>query len=214
MDLAAAALPSWVAGAGWVLSLSVLAVAMVLAPWRRLHEDPDAHVWCGGVLCLFALWHAQPAPLQGLHVHLLGVAAYVLLVGPSLALAGCALAVAAGFAVAPAAWLNAGTTYAVLALVPVAVTVVVRNALRPWLRTPAFVRVLVTAWTGGALSFAASEVLRYAMTMPAANDVFAPAAADVWTALACLASAEAMLTGMVLTLFFVSGRGLARDPWH
>lgn len=211
MDLAGTPLPAWLACAGWTLSLPIIAVTLVLAPWRRLAADTDAHPWCGGVVCLVALWHLQPAAVEGLHVHLLGVAAYALLVGPSLALAGCAVAVTASLLIEHGTWLNGGIAYAVLALVPVGVTVLVRHALNLWLRAPQFVRILLTAWTGGALSFAASEVLGRATAMPAVHEIVAPAAIEVFTVVACLASAEAMLTGVVLTLFFVSGRDLAPD---
>ncbi len=197
MDATTAALPLWLTGLGWIVSLPAAAVAPVVAPWRRLVDDLAMHTWCGGALLLVLLWQV---PHGGIFPgHLLGVAAYTLLVGPALALTGAALAVALGAALHGGGWSDAGVTYALVVLPPVAVTCLVAGLFRRLHTLPAAVRLVVNAWTAGALSRIATGLLVSAL--PGALPLAVAKGSDEIAVLVIgLACAEAMFTGLALLL--------------
>ena len=66
---------------------------MRVAPWQRFRASEPVHVWYGAIFCLVVLWSIQATVGEGFTFHLLGVAAFTLLVGAPLALAGTAIAV-------------------------------------------------------------------------------------------------------------------------
>lgn len=69
-----------------------LALAVRLAPWRKLRDPEQMHVFLGTVVSLLALWHLDAQVQPGLSFHLLGVTAITLMFGWSLAVIGTALA--------------------------------------------------------------------------------------------------------------------------
>ena len=202
MGLNLMALPQVSIIAGWLLGIPVLAVAALVAPWPRLKENLAAHIWCGGVLLLLLLWNVR-AEFPGVaSVQLLGLTAYTLLVGPALAVAGSALALVIALALQHGAWLNAGAAYVAVALAPIGVTWLMLEVAKRFLPPSLIVHVLVEGWLGGALSLTVFEVVHRVLA-PVAPQAMAAVRIDTIAAVACLASGEAMLTGMVLTLFVI-----------
>lgn len=205
MDLAASAFPLWVIGLGWMASLPVAALSPVLAPWRCLRDDVPTHVWCGGVLALVLLWNV---PIGGTaSAHLVGMTAYTLLVGPAMALSGAALAVALGATVHGTPWLDAGVTYAIVAVVPVALTGVVQQVAARLRIFHPMVRVVLVGWTAGALSTALVGVLLHGFRHASAPVHFASPSDALVIVIVGLACAEALLTGLAIALFVIHAPG-------
>jgi uncharacterized membrane protein len=203
MDLTAVALPRpWVI-AGWVCALPAILWAARAAPLSRFAESEQVHVWYGGIFCLVALWTIQATVGEGFTFHLLGVAAFTLIVGPPFALPGTALAVVALIAVRGGEWANAGVAFVTMGVVPVVVTASVlrysERRLPPNFFVYIFVGTFLGAWIAyGAAALAGAAILTLAAGRPA-ELVFGEYAPYFLQ----LGFGEAMLTGMVLTLAVV-----------
>ncbi len=203
MDPTTATLPFAAVAAGWILAAPLLAHAVRVAPWRRVIEGNAVHVWYGGIFCLIVLWSMQATIGDAFTFHLLGVSAFTLAVGPALALAGVALALAIEIAVRGATWQNAGIAFVTMAAIPVTVTALVLRFAERRLPPNFFVYVFVGAFFGAWLSYAAAALAGAAVftlgAWPSASTVFGEYAPYFLY----LAFGEATLTGMVITLAVV-----------
>lgn len=203
VDPTSVPLPDGAALAAWALALSLVAMAGRRASWRRVAEGDAVHVWYGGTFCLVVLSSLRATVGPGFTFHLLGIAAFTLAVGPRLALAGGALALAIGIVVRGEPWAGAGVAYLTLVAVPVAVTALVLRFAERALPPNFFVYVFVATFFGAWLSYVAAAlagavVLATATTLPAAT-VFGEYAPYFLY----LAFGEATLTGMAITLAVV-----------
>ena len=203
MDTTAVPLSAAWTVAGWVLALPLVLCAAWAAPWRRLGDSEQAHVWLGGVFCLVALWSLRATVGDGYTFHLLGITAFTLAVGPALAVAGSALAVALLIAVRGGLWLNGAIAYLTMAALPVGASWLVLRLAERRLPPNFFVYVFVAAFFGAALAYGAAglagaTVLTSAAGMPAGR-VFG----EYVPYLLYLAFGEATLNGMLLTLAVV-----------
>lgn len=130
---------TWLFGGLYALALFT---ALRMAPWRRLRESEQLHVFLGTVVCLILLWHIRATVNPGLDFHLLGVTVVTLMLGwslgivaTSLALAGVILNAGGG---SDAFVLNAVTT----GVVPVTLTQVLLVLIRHFLPKHFFIYVL------------------------------------------------------------------------
>jgi uncharacterized membrane protein len=200
MDLTAVTLPAALSAVGWAFALPLLLMAARVAPWQRFSTSEPVHVWYGGIFSLVVLWSIQATVGEGFTFHLLGVAAFALLVGAPLALAGTAIAVAVNVVVRNGVWVNAALVWLAMAAIPVGATRLVLRFAERALPPNFFVYIFVVTFFGGALSLVAAGVagallLTFAVGLPA-ELVFG----EYVPYLLYLAFGEATLTGMVLTL--------------
>jgi len=182
--------------------LPTLAWAARAAPWPRFAESGQVHVWFGGMFCLVALWSLQATVGAGFTFHLLGVAAFALMVGAPLALLGVALAVAVLLAVHGGDWGNAGIALMTMGVLPVAVTMGVLRLAEQFLPPNFFVYVFVGTFFGAWLAYGAAALAALTILALAAEPgtrVFGEYAPYFLY----LGFGDATLTGMVLTLAVV-----------
>jgi len=200
MDLTAVTLPAgWVAAA-WAVALPVLLAAVRVAPWLRFRVSEPVHVWYGAIFCLVVLWSIQATVGEGFTFHLLGVAAFTLLVGPSLALAGTAIAVAVNVAVRDGLWANAALVWLTMAAIPVGATWLVLRLAERVLPANFFVYIFVATFFGPALSLVAAGIAGAAMLTLAAGWPAELVFGEYVPYLIYLAFGEATISGMLLTL--------------
>lgn len=203
MNLAAAPLPAawqWCATAlvllagGWVWRT---------APWRRLLDNTGSHVFFGACVATFGLWRLHPEAMHGLDFHLLGASAFALLLGPQLALAGLS-AVMAAQALA-GAWPPAAlaASIALLAVLPVALSMAVLRISERLLPRNLFVYLFVAAFLGPAVAMTASSGAAAGLLATYAAADTAAMAEQFLPYCPLLGFAEATLTGMVITLLVV-----------
>jgi uncharacterized membrane protein len=203
MDPTTASLPFAIAAAGWLAAAPILGRAVRAAPWRRVAEGAAVHVWYGGIFCLVVLWGIRATVGQSFTIHLLGITAFTLAVGPALALAGAAIAVAIEIAVRGGEWMNAGVAFVTMAVIPVTATMTTLRFAERRLPPNFFIYVFVGAFLGAWLSYgvaalAGAAVLALGTNLPAAT-VFG----DYAPYFLYLAFGEATMTGMVITLAVV-----------
>jgi uncharacterized membrane protein len=200
MDLTAVAFPSAWAGAGWALALPLLAAAARGAPWQRFKASEAVHVWYGTIFCLVVLWSIQATVGDGFRFHLLGAAAFTLLVGAPLALAGTAVAVVVDIAVRDGLWANAALAWLTMGAVPVGAAWVVLRLAERALPPNFFIYVFVVTFFGAALSLVAGGITAAALLTIAGGRPSELVFGEYVPYLVYLALGEATLTGMALTL--------------
>jgi uncharacterized membrane protein len=200
MDLTAITFPpAWVAAA-WALAVPILLAALRVAPWQRFRASEPVHVWYGTIFCLVVLWSIQATVGEGFTFHLLGVAAFTLLAGAPLALAGTAVAVAVNVGLRDGPWANAALVWLTMAAIPVGTTWLVLHLAERALPANFFVYIFVTAFFGAALSLVAAGLGGAALLTLAAGRAPELVFGEYLPYLGYLAFGEATLTGMALTL--------------
>lgn len=155
----------------WAM-LAILPYALLLfralrtAPWRRLGDDVQMHVYFGAMVVLTLIWSLKAGVRPGLNLHLLGVTAFTLMFGRQLAMIGLSVVLAA-------VTLNAGLKLGdpwlgwqpfalnalVLAMFPVFVTDLIRRLVERYLPAHLFIYFLVVAFLGAWVSFFATGAL-------------------------------------------------------
>lgn len=139
---------TWLFGVPYAIALYA---ALRMAPWRRLRESEQLHVFLGTVVCLILLWHVRATVNPGLDFHLLGVTVVTLMFGWSLGIIATTLALMGVTVNTGGGWdafvLNAVTT----GVLPVTLTQVLLVLIRHFLPKNFFVFVLVNGFLTGAI---------------------------------------------------------------
>ena len=203
MDVTAIPLSAAWTIAGWVLAVPLVLGAVWVAPWRRLGDSEQAHVWYGGIFCLVVLWSLRATVGDGYTFHLLGITAFTLVTGPALAFAGSALAVGLLIAVRGGLWLNGGIAYLTMAALPVGVSWLVLRLAERRLPPNFFVYVFVAGFFGAALAYGAAGLAGATLLTSAAGMPAGLVFGEYVPYLLYLAFGEATLSGMILTLAVV-----------
>ncbi len=146
----------WLFGSLYALALFT---ALRMAPWRRLRESEQLHVFLGTVVCLILLWHVRATVNPGLAFHFLGVTVVTLMFGWSLGIIATTLALAGVTVNTGGGWdtfvLNAVTT----GVLPVTLTQVLLVLIRHFLPRNFFIYVLVNGFFTAGLVGAVSGYL-------------------------------------------------------
>jgi uncharacterized membrane protein len=151
-DLFSGVLLWWLAG----LFVVVLLVAIRYAPWRRLTQSGQLHVFLGAVVVLIVLWHMRGQIQPGLSFHLLGVTVVTLMFGWSMAIIAASLALLAVCINAGYGWQGYLVSFLTVVLVPITLSQLSLVLVRSYLPKHFFVYVLgngfFTAWLVGYVS--------------------------------------------------------------
>jgi uncharacterized membrane protein len=133
----------------WLLA-ALYAVALFsalrMAPWRKLRDPEQLHVFFGTVLVLILLWHMRADVQPGLSFHLLGLTAVTLMVGWSLAVVAATLALAGVTLNADAGWQSFAVNAMVGGVIPITLTQIMLILVRWYLPKHFFVFVMVNGF--------------------------------------------------------------------
>jgi uncharacterized membrane protein len=203
MDISAAALPGVWTSAAWLLAVPLLGWAGAVAPWRRFASSEQAHVWYGTIALLVLLWSMRASVDPAFSFHMLGTAGFALTAGGPLALIGGAVVVALSTVIRDLPWANAALVWLCGVALPVAVVLAVLRAGERWLPPNFFVYALFAAFLGSALAFGTAGIAGAAVLVAGAGEPAELVFGEYVPYLLYLASGEATLTGMLVTLAVV-----------
>jgi uncharacterized membrane protein len=203
MDLSAVPLPPGWSLSGLVLAAALLAVALRRAPWDRFASSEITHVFYGGIFVMVVLWSLRATVGEGFAFHLLGVGAFTLLAGPTLALVGTAVATAVTTAIGGGLWINSGLTFLTLGAGPVAVVWLTWRAAERLLPPNFFIYIFVTAFVGSGMALGAAGLAGSFVLVEAGGRDAAVIYGDYLPYLLYLAFGEGTLGGMIVTLLVV-----------
>lgn len=194
--------PAW-QWAGHGLFVLALAWCAGAAPWHRLKDSGQQHVWLGAMVFLALLWTLRAGVRPGLEVHFIGAAAATLMFGAPLAVITLSLVL-----LGTALWGGAGLGGISLAgvftvVLPVAVARGILVLAESFLPPHFFVYVFVNGFFGVALGMVAvgaglSGALAAAGVYPVEY-----LTEQYFPYFLLLAWGEAFMTGMALTLMVV-----------
>lgn len=195
--------PVGVAAAGQGAAAAVLGYAVLRAPWRRLADPAQQHVFLGSVVFLIGLWLLRTGVKPGLDLHFIGASALTLMFGPRLALAALALVLGASTLAGTGSWQGLGLAFLAVAAVPVAVAHAVFTAADRRLPNHLFVYVFANGFFGAALAAAAAGATTCALLAASGVYDWAYLGREYLPYFVLLAWGEALMTGMAVTLMVV-----------
>ncbi|MBI1398178.1 MAG: hypothetical protein GC151_19565 [Betaproteobacteria bacterium] len=173
------------------------------APWSRLADNAQSHIFLGSVVVLLVVWSIRPPALGGLDFHLLGVTAFTLMFGPQLAMAGLSVVMGGLVAmgrVAPNAY---SINVLFLAVLPAALSWGVLRVADRALPRNIFVYIFVPAFFGAALAMLVTGVTTVGLVALFGVGGQGFLAEQFLPYCLFLGFAEATVTGMVVTLMVV-----------
>ncbi|MBI4755429.1 MAG: energy-coupling factor ABC transporter permease [Betaproteobacteria bacterium] len=203
MNFPAQLFPSGWSLAAFVPLFAILVWVVRTAPWGRLKESTQSHVFLGFVVALALLWTLQAGVRPGLNYHLLGATVAVLAFGPQLGIVALCAVLAATTFNGAAAWQTYGLNAMVMIAVPVAIAQGIYWLVVRFLPAHLFVFIFANAFFGAWLNtvltgIAASGILYVASVYPAEQllDQYLPY-------FVLLGFSEGTLSGMAITLMVV-----------
>ena len=191
----------------WVLMLLTLSLAIRYASkygdWARLTTCSLTHVWHATIAIVVATWSLKATLNGGFTFHLLAMTGITLALGVPLALLSGALATVVFITIHSGSFLNIAAIWVPLSLVPIATTRLVLWASHRWLPANFFVYIFVVAFGGAAL--ARFMALLASLCLWSLNDgqSLRRLLSEYLPYGIHLAFAEALLTGMIVTIAVV-----------
>lgn len=204
MNLPDHLLPSawyWIAH---VLYAMALGGAVYAAPWRRLRDSEQLHLWLGSCVALMLLWSFLKTGIRpGLNFHLLGATLVTLMFGPYLAVAGLSVVLLGVSLFGYSGWESFSANALLMGVLPVAVSYALYRLADSKLPNHFFVYIFINAFAGAALAMAATGLTTTGMLV--LSGVYS---ADYLTSnylpyYLLMGWSEALLTGMLATLLVV-----------
>jgi uncharacterized membrane protein len=151
MDFPGGLFPGGVLWAAHLGAAPILFYALYTAPWGRLRDAEQLHVFLGACVSLLMLWSLRAGILPGLNFHLLGVTALTLMFGWRLAMVGVGAVVVGITLNGGANWETLSLNVLVMGMAPIAVTQTVLWAARRYLPHHFFIYVFINAFLAGGL---------------------------------------------------------------
>lgn len=177
------------------------------APWKRLADNEQLHVWLATIVALTLVWSLKAGAKPGLHLHLIGATAFTLMFGRQLAIVGLSVVLAAVTFNAALKGVAGWQAYALNALALIVVPVFVAHAIwrftERFLPPNIFVFFFVAAFFGGALTTLASGLFSGLMFWAAGVYSAELLFSDYLPFFILLGFAEAWLNGAAITLMVV-----------
>ena len=204
MNLPDHLLPSawyWFAHALYVV---VLGAAIYAAPWRRLKDSEQLHLWLGSCVALMLLWSFLKTGIRpGLNFHVLGATLVTLMFGPYLAVVSLSVVLLGVSFFGYSGWQSFSANALLMGALPVTVSYAIYRLADSKLPNHFFVYIFVNAFIGAAMAMAATGLA--ATGMFALSGVYS---ADYLTSnylpyYLLMGWSEALLTGMLGTLLVV-----------
>lgn len=194
--------PSW----QWfahLLFVVVLGWSVYAAPWRRLRDSEQLHLFLGACVALMLLWSIKTGIRPGLNFHLLGATVFTLMFGPWLAIVGLGVVLLGVTFYGLSGWASFSVNGLLMGVLPVSVSFFIYRLVDSRLPNHFFIYIFVNAFIGAAIAMA--------LTGLAATGLLALAGAytaDYLTSnylpyFLLMGWSEALLSGMMLTLLVV-----------
>lgn len=186
-----------------LIFVSILVLALRLAPWRKLRDGEQLNVFLGTVVALILLWQIDTQVQPGLSFHLLGVTAMTLMLGWSLSIIGVTLALCGVAFNAGAGWDGLALNAMLSGVVPATLTQVLLILIRWYLPKHFFVYVLVNGFlTAGVVGMVTGYLATWLLVLSGAYS-FAHLSESVLPFFPLMFMPEAFLNGWIMAVLVV-----------
>jgi uncharacterized membrane protein len=191
--------PAWHWSAA-VVYIALLALAARRAPWARLREESQLHVYLGTCVVLMLLWLIKTPILPGLEYHYLGATLLTLMFGWQLAAIGMSVVLAAMVFNGNVSWASYPLNALVMGFVPVAASHAILRLVERRLPPNFFVYVFIAAYWGAAFAAALAVVAGASVLWLAGVYTFDQLAEKYLPLIVLLVVPEGFITGTLITL--------------
>lgn len=188
---------------GHLLLAALLGWAAWTAPWARLREEAQQHLWLGACVALMALWSIKTGIRPGLNFHLLGSSVAALMFGPQLALLALAVVLGAVTLAGGSGWETFSLNLLVMGAVPVAFTASLYRLVDTRLPNHFFVYVFANAFFGAGLAMVLSGLASGVLLFASDTYTLAYLKVHYLPYYALMAWSEAVTSGAAITLMVV-----------
>jgi uncharacterized membrane protein len=173
------------------------------APWTRLREEAQLHVYLGTCVGLMLLWMIKTPILPGIEYHYLGATLLTLMFGWRLAAVGMSVVLAGSVFNGTTDWATYPLNALVMGFVPVALSHAVLRLSERHLPPNFFIYVFVVAYWGAAFAVATAVVTGAGVLWTGGVYPFDALSDKYFPLLVLLMVPEGMITGMLIALMVV-----------
>jgi len=203
MNLMCDAIAGWMAAAGWLVLVPMLALAWRAARRDFLPHGLAQHAWLGGAVTLAMLWKLQVAAGGAPAFGMIGAALYALIFGYARAVLGLLAALLLHTALYDGSWINVGINGLLLAVVPAALVTALRLLVQRWLPADPFVYMIGNGLFGTLAATLLARAAIIAVSLLAWPFRATVSFEDYVLATLLMAWSEAIVSGMVLSALVV-----------
>ncbi|MBA2777641.1 energy-coupling factor ABC transporter permease [Billgrantia kenyensis] len=198
-------LSHWVVVAAWLISISVLGLALAQRPWRELLADRELqHRWLGASVAVILMWQLRAQSVDWLSLHLMLTALLTLVFKAPLALLANLLANLSLVVLGKAEWQLLGINILITGVIPVTVMVLIWRLVDRYLPDNLMLFLFLCGFFGSALATLGTGLSGLGLVMLGATDPEAVYLAREYALfLPLLMPSEAFITGMLLSILMV-----------
>ncbi|WP_104203562.1 energy-coupling factor ABC transporter permease [Billgrantia saliphila] len=198
-------LAPWLLIAGGLISLIVLALALLQRPWRELLEDRGLqHRWLAATVVAMLLWQLRAQSVDWLTLHLMFTALLTLLFKAPLALVTNLLVNLSLALLGRADWTLLGINIVITGVIPVVIMVLIWRLVDRYLPDNVMIFLFLCGFFGSALATLGTGLAGIGLVLLGATDPEAVRLArDYLMFLPLLMPSEAFITGMLLSCLMI-----------
>ncbi len=196
-------LPSSLLWPANLLALLLLGHVLRHAPWRRLGQAGDLHLWLAGCVGVMLVWSVKAGIKPGLDFHLLGATLLTLMFGARLAMAALAVALLGVTLSGAAGWASLGINFLVMAVLPSFFSYIVYRQAHTKLPNHVFVYIFVDAFITAGFAMCLCGLAATALLAISASYSASYLGSNYLPYFILMGWSEALLTGMAVTLMVV-----------
>lgn len=173
------------------------------APWRRLADTTQLHVWLGSIVVLMLIWSMKAGVKPGLNLHLLGATALTLMFGRQLAILGLSVVMVAVTLNGAAGWAPYALNILVTAVFPCLAAHALLRIVERYLPANFFCYIFCAAFFGAAIAVVSTGWLASLVLWLAGVYTAEMLVNDYLPYYTLLGFAEAWLNGAAITLMVI-----------
>lgn len=186
-----------------LLFFGVLAWSVRSAPWRRLRDNEQLHLFLGLCVALMLIWSIKTGIKPGLNFHLLGATIFTLLFGPWLAIVGLCVVLLGVSLYGLSGWESFSVNGLLMGVLPVAVSHFIYSIVDRKLPNHFFVYIFINAFVGAALAMALTGLSATGLLVLAGVYKADYLISNYLPYFLLMGWSEALLSGMMMTLVVV-----------
>lgn len=186
-----------------LLFFGVLAWSVRSAPWRRLRDNEQLHLFLGLCVALMLVWSIKTGIKPGLNFHLLGATVFALMFGPWLAIVGLGVVLLGVTFYGPGGLESLSVNGLLMDVLPVAVSYAIYRLADSRLPNHFFVYIFINAFVGAALAMALTGLSATGLLVFAGVYKSDYLISNYLPYFLLMGWSEALLSGMMMTLVVV-----------
>ncbi len=186
-----------------LLFFGVLVWSVRAAPWSRLRDNEQLHLFLGLCVALMLLWSIKTGIRPGLNFHLLGATVFTLMFGPWLAIIGLSVVLLGVTFYGLSGWESFSVNALLMGVLPVTLSYSIFRLADSRLPNHFFVYIFINAFVGAAFSMAFTGLAATGVLALAGTYTVDYLTSNYLPYFLLMGWSEALLSGMMLTLLVV-----------